>query len=123
MMDMTFVNLGTTVIENVNAYLQARRREPLAPCETLQWAFIKGNTTKTIPGGLGLDILKEFIEKNEGTIQMVSGNAMLEIGGNAIAETLLDRYFPGTIVNVEFNCSDQKTYLMADEQSDSKNLL
>lgn len=123
MMDMTFVNLGTTVVENVNTYLHARCRALLAPCETLRWAFIKGNTTKTIPGGLGLDILKEFIEKNEGTMQMVSGNAMLEIEDNMIADTLLDRYFPGTIVNVEFNCSDQKTYLMADEQSDLNNLL
>lgn len=123
MMDMTFVNLGTTIVENVNAYLYARNNEELAPCKTLQWAFVKGNTTKTTPGGLGLDILKEFIGMNEGTIQIVSGNAMLEIENHTTTETLLYRSFPGTIVNVEFNCSDQKTYLMTDEQIDLNNLL
>lgn len=123
MMDMTFVNLGTTVVENVNTYLQTRYGKQLGACETLRWAFVKGNTTKPIPGGLGLDILKEFIGMNEGTIQMVSGNAMLEIENNTVTGTLLDRFFPGTIVNVEFNCSDQKAYLLPDEQIDLNNLL
>lgn len=122
MMDMTFVNLGTTVIENVNNFLQKRGENPETPCGALKWAFVEGNTTKTIPGGLGLAILEDFITLNEGTIQMVSGNAMLEIDNGNTKETVLERRFPGTIVNVEFNCSDQKTYTLATEDVDINDL-
>lgn len=122
MLDMTFINLGTTVIHNVNNYLQRRSQGLLGPCDALKWAFEEGNTTKPIPGGLGLSILEEFMEMNEGTIQMVSGNAMLEIENGQSKGTPLDKSFSGTIVNVEFNCSDSKLYSLIDEQVDLNNL-
>lgn len=122
MLDMTFINLGTTVIHNVNNYLQKRNQGLLNSCDALKWAFEEGNTTKLTPGGLGLSILKEFVEMNEGTIQMVSENAMLEIESGNSKGTLLGKSFSGTIVNVEFNCSDTKQYSLVDEQDDLKNL-
>jgi len=122
MLDMTFVNLGKSVVENVNNFLMGRGKTSMDSCQTLEWAFIEGNTTKQVPGGLGLSILKQFIEMNEGTIQMVSGDAMLEINGNIPTDTKLDKWFPGTIVTVEFNCNDNKTYIMTDEIPDKDNL-
>ena len=122
MLDMTFVNLGLSVVDNVNNYMEKKNQPVLSSCEALKWAFVKGNTTKNIPGGLGLDILRQFIEMNKGTIQMISGDAMLEIDGEMPTETSLDRWFPGTIVTVEFNCDDDKTYLMTDELPNRNNL-
>lgn len=122
MLDMTFVNLGTSIVENVNNFLSGKGQPTLSPCETLNWAFVRGNTTKNIPGGLGLDILKEFIGMNEGTIQMISGGAMLEIDKEDYVATELEQQFPGTIVTVEFNCDDDKMYLTTDEIPDTNNL-
>lgn len=122
MLDITFVNLGKSVVENVNNYLTGRDKASIDSCKTLEWAFVEGNTTKHVPGGLGLSILKQFIAMNEGTIQMVSGDAMLEINGDIPTNTKLDRWFPGTIVTVEFNCNDTKTYMMTDEIPDMENL-
>lgn len=122
MLDITFVNLGLSVVDNVNRYLQEKEGSVLTSCEALEWAFAKGNTTKSIPGGLGLDILREFIKQNNGTIQMISGDAMLEIEGDTHNQTLLDKWFPGTIVTVEFNCDDDKMYLTTDEVPDINNL-
>ena len=122
MLDMTFVNLGLSVVDNVNNYLQGKGYPVLPSCKALDWAFVEGNTTKQITGGLGLAILKRFIGMNEGKIQMISGDAMLEIEGESHTETPLDKWFPGTIVTVEFNCDDTKTYLMTDEIPDTKNL-
>lgn len=122
MLDMTFVNLGTSIVENVNNYLSEKGQPTLSPCDTLNWAFVRGNTTKSIPGGLGLDILKEFIGMNEGTIQMISGGAMLEIDKEDFVATELEQQFPGTIVTVEFNCDDDKMYLTTDEIPDTNNL-
>ena len=122
MLDMTIVNLGLSVVDNVNKYMEEKGQPVLSSCEALKWAFVKGNTTKNVPGGLGLDILRQFIEMNNGTIQMISGNAMLEIEGENLTETSLESWFPGTIVTVEFNCDDDKTYLMTDELTDRNEL-
>ena len=122
MLDITFINLGTTVVDNVNSYLQKRNQPLLTSCNALKWAFKEGNTTKPIPGGLGLSILEEFIAKNEGAIQMVSGDAMLEIEKGNTKDILLEKDFSGTIVNVEFNCSDTKRYSLIEEQVDLGNL-
>lgn len=122
MLDITFVNLGKSVVENVNNFLTSKRKDTISSCKTLEWAFIEGNTTKQVPGGLGLAILKQFIGMNEGTIQMISGDAMLEINGSVSTDTKLEKWFPGTIVTVEFNCDDDKTYMMTDEVQDMDNL-
>ena len=122
MLDLTFVNLGRSVVENVNKFLMGKGAAPMSSCKTLEWAFVEGNTTKSIPGGLGLAILKEFVEMNDGTIQMISGDAMLEIKGKIPTDTVLSKWFPGTIVTVEFNCDDEKEYMLTDEVPDKDNL-
>ena len=53
---------------------------------------------------------------------MISGDAMLEIEEDNHNKTQLDKWFPGTIVTVEFNCDDDKMYLMKDEIPDINNL-
>lgn len=121
-LDMTIVNLGLSVVDNVNKFMEERHLPVLESCEALDWAFVEGNTTKQITGGLGLAILKQFIDMNDGQIQMVSGDAMLEIEHNNHNETHLNKWFPGTIVTVEFNCDDNKTYLLKDEIQNTSNI-
>lgn len=122
MLDMTIVNLGLSVVDNVNHYMQEKKLPILTSCDALEWAFVEGNTTKQITGGLGLAILKQFVGMNEGKIQMISGDAMLEIENNNHTKTPLGKYFYGTIVTVEFNCDDNKKYLTTDEIPDKKDL-
>lgn len=122
MLDMTLVNLGRTISENVNKYLETHGQNILSQTDSLKWAFGKGNTTKDIPGGLGLSILQEFIDINEGRIQMVSGCAVLNYSNKQFETSELDVSFPGTIVNVEFNIADKKTYSLVDEVQNLQDL-
>lgn len=122
MLDMTIVNLGLSVVDNVNRYMQEKMFPIYTSCEALDWAFEEGHTTKQDTGGLGLSILKDFIKMNEGTIQMISGDAMLEIEGETHNKTQFNKWFPGTIVTVEFNCDDNKMYFTEDEVPDMNNL-
>ncbi|WP_147473867.1 hypothetical protein [Chryseobacterium nematophagum] len=48
--------------------------------EAIVWAMKMGNTTKTgsNPGGLGLAVIFEFIEKNKGKIQVISADGFYE---------------------------------------------
>lgn len=123
MLDMTIVNLGRTISDNVNEYLRKQKKLELSQEDTIKWAFEKGNTTKSIPGGLGLDILKEFIDLNRGNIQMLSGAAMLSYSNRTFTTDSLGVIFPGTIVNLNFNCDDQKSYSLTEEVADLQDLL
>ena len=123
MLDMTIANLGRTIPDNVNSHLSMHELKILSPEDTLRWAFKKGNTTKLIPGGLGLDILREFIDLNEGSIQMVSGSAMLSYKNKKFTTESLEKEFPGTIVTLNFNCADQKSYSLTEEVVNLQDLL
>lgn len=121
MLDMSIVNMGTTIPDLVNEHLYRTFQKELSPCDCIHWAFKKGNTTKSTPGGLGLDILNTFITLNEGKLQMVSGTAMVDYSDGEHQFDSLDYPFPGTIVNLEINCADNKIYDWTndnDEQQD-----
>jgi hypothetical protein len=90
----------------------------LSPEEAIDWAMEGTNTTKTgsIPGGLGLKLLREFIRLNHGRIQVISDKGYWEqrSDGNVEKKTL-PHPFPGTVVNIEINTADVTTYTLSSE--------
>lgn len=120
---ITIVDMGITIPTNVNTFLNKKEQNTLDSCEAIKWAFVSGNTTKSTTGGLGLALLQDFIRQNEGMMQMVSADGMLEYRKGQINTYLLDNSFPGTIVNLEFNCDDRKNYYMTSEISKLTDLL
>lgn len=109
---ITIVNLGNTIQENVCHYLN---REFSAD-ESLKWAMVRGNSTKTTDsGGLGLSIIQEFVEKNEGKFYLISGEGIMQMDGNQSFFSKMDTFFPGTIVNLVFNLKDEKRYIVSSE--------
>ena len=114
-LDMTIVNCGTTIHERVRTYLRVKGIEQVNSCESLLWAIEEGNTTKDVPGGLGLYMIKDFIRRNGGGLQIISADAMFEYRDGEAFTTILDNYFPGTIVNMKFNVNDKKIYYLGPE--------
>lgn len=124
-LEMTIVDCGQTISGNVNEYLRKKQQPVVDDCDAIKWAFVSGNTTKSQTGGLGLAIIKDFIELNEGSIQVVSGCGFIEYQGSSVERFLLEKPFPGTIVNMKFNFDDDKKYYMESEkqQVDNNDLL
>ncbi len=122
-LNMTIVNCGKTIPNNVNEFLKGKNRDPLEHPDSIVWAMVKGNTTKTEPGGLGLALLMEFIELNKGKLQIVSGKGFYEQDAGHKNAEKMDYEFPGTIVNMSFNLADNKTYYLKEEVVDINNLL
>jgi hypothetical protein len=114
-LDMTIVDMGQTIKSNVNDYLQ----KSLSGCDAIEWALIDGNTTKTgsVPGGLGLNIIFEFIKLNKGKVQIVSSDGYWEYRKGGTENKLFENPFPGTIVNIEFNLDDRDYYQLVEEIS------
>lgn len=112
-LDLTIVDMGNTIKKNVNEYLGTDKSGP----DAILWALQYGNTTKTgsISGGLGLDIIFQFIKLNKGKIQIASSDGYWEYReGNEFTATF-SGMFPGTIANLEFNLDDDSRYYLSDE--------
>ncbi len=112
-LDITIVDMGKTIKANVNEYL----KQNFSGSEAIEWALKDGNTTKTgdIPGGLGLNIMFEFIKLNKGKVQIVSADGFWEYRKEKTDTKIFSDSFPGTIVNIEFNLDDRSFYSLKQE--------
>lgn len=85
--------------------------------KAIEWALQEGNTTKTgsVPGGLGLKLIREFIALNKGRIQIVSDRGYWESSPGGETLTRIDTPFPGTVINIEINTEDDTCYRLRAE--------
>lgn len=83
----------------------------------ITWALQEGHTTRKgrIPGGLGLKLIREFINMNRGRIQVVSDRGFWELCAGRETLTRMDFGFPGTVINIEINTSDTASYRLSGE--------
>ncbi len=120
----TIVDCGNTIAENVVEFFLYLHQP--APKHNIQWATIENNSTKKIvngkSGGMGLALLKEFINLNQGHIQICSGNEFWEYTTKKENCSYIDSNFPGTIVSININMNDQKSYLLKNELQDIDDL-
>lgn len=84
--------------------------------QAIAWGMKEGNTIRQeIAGGLGLKILKEFIEKNKGRLSVLSDSGYWEFVSGREKMCNLDYSFPGTLVTIVINIEDSKCYRLASE--------
>jgi hypothetical protein len=87
----------------------------MKPAFALRVALTEGVTTKTgkTPGGGGLKLIKAFVQHNGGCIQIASGGAFWEFSKVKDTFNEFQSPFPGTVVNLEINTADTKSYCLA----------
>jgi len=113
---LSVVDFGQGIPAKVRTFLSSDpRADQLTAAGCLRWAFQRGSTTKADePGGLGLDLLKEFVRINQGKLEVYSneGYAMINKDGEQYENT--DISFEGTVVHITLRC-DEKLYRFRDE--------
>ena len=109
----TIVDKGINIQKNVNDFLT----DELSATDAIIWAMEKGNTTKTgdTSGGLGLNVIFEFIKLNNGKIHIISSDGFYEFSDGKINVSKLSSPFNGTIVNIRFNLNDTNFYSLISE--------
>src|SRR5690554_3326784 len=112
----TIVDKGINIQQNVRDFLNKKIKAE----DAIKWAMQKGNTTKKgdTSGGLGLNVIFEFIKLNNGKIQVISSDGFYEFNKGKERVSSMSSSFKGTIVNLRFNLSDAKTYYLEDEVLD-----
>lgn len=121
-MALTMVEIGRTFKENVNSH--SPDFSNYNGIQSIEWAVKSGNTTKkkTETGGLGLDLIRDFLKMNGGKLQIKSAKGYWEEkkGINFVLEST--HHFKGSIVNIEFNLYDKNSYISR-EELDVKSIL
>lgn len=114
-LDFTVADLGVGIQRNVRDF----RDQDLSPEEAIIWATEKRNSTRRgrLPGGMGLKILRDFIDLNGGYLQIVSDSGYWKRQNRKSVTASLDYSFPGTVVNLEINTADTDAYRLTSELS------
>jgi len=110
--EFTIVDTGIGFKKKVND----RFNSSLSSVQAIKWAIQDKNTTKVgITGGIGLALLKEFIEKNRGKIQIISDDGFYQFDLQGEIGRFFNGAFPGTIVNLQFRTDDNSSYVLKGE--------
>jgi len=116
-LDFTIADAGIGIREKVQRYFN---KPEITACQAIAWAMKRGHTTTSEqPRGLGLNLLRAFVDKNGGKLQIVSGQGYYERSGSQNNFCPLDHEFPGTCVNIEVNTSDKTSYRLKSEVGSS----
>src|SRR5690606_22291792 len=112
---LTVVDFGIGIPSSVRAHLRTTEMDVE---EALKWAFKKGNSTKsesTVARGLGLDLLKEFVSINEGSLEVYSNNGYVAINKDEITYRKIPVEFNGTLITITIKCDEKKYYCFKTE--------
>lgn len=111
----TLADLGITIGENVKRKLNVE----ISDSGAIDWATNFGNTTKEgNDGGIGLHMLKQYVEQN-GELIIVSGHGYWQSKMGEEYHRRLKTFFNGTIINLSTNLS----YKIIDNDDSSNQLI
>lgn len=107
-------DMGVGIPSNVRLHLNA----PEMPAsEAMKWAFQRGTTTSRRmngPRGVGLDLLKELVQKTNGSIVVYSHDGRARIDRRGETYDNFQPFFEGTLVQIRLLCDD-KHYMLSNE--------
>lgn len=114
---LSVADFGQGIAANVRNYLRSdARAAQLTSASCLKWAFQEGTTTKPngIRRGIGLELLKDFVRLNHGTLEAYSNDGYARIDDSEERYVNRETGFRGTIFHITLRC-DEKYYHFADE--------
>jgi len=117
---LSVIDFGIGISANVRRFSKQQKHllsEHLPASSCLKWAFQRGTTTKPngTGRGLGLDLLKEFVQKNHGKLEVYSHEGYACIDHKHEVYKEIEKYFEGTIFHITLKC-DEKIYFLAEEK-------
>jgi len=113
-MEVAFYDAGHGIAKPVRAFLS---KNDMSDAACITWATQLGNSTRPMKesAGLGLHLLREFLNLNGGVIQIVSGNGYYGAVANLPPDIqTLRNSIEGTLVNIRVNY-DERLYRIKGE--------
>lgn len=114
MVSLTAVDFGVGIPEKVRSY----KNSPSITADTaMEWAFQRGTTTRTdgSGGGLGLDLLKQLVTLNGGSLTVLSHDGCAVLLNRGERYFTREPYFGGTMITITLRC-DEAHYRLIEER-------
>jgi signal transduction histidine kinase len=112
-LSLTVADFGRGIPANVREHLG---EAGMSGAKALAWAFERGNTTSEmeVGRGLGLDLLRQFVHVNKGSLEIYSGDGLAHLGsgldrlrtGHPVFNDLSEAGIGGTVVSIDMRCDD-----------------
>ena len=117
-LNLAIVDFGVGIPSNVRMFHSSRYApEDLSSISCMKWAFQRGTSTKPGGRGIGLDLLREFVQKNGGRLEMFSHEGYVCVADGRVSYAERPTFFEGTLVNISLHC-DESHYCLASELPD-----
>lgn len=116
-LSLTIADAGVGIPANVRNYLGERDK---TGAEALKWAFTSGNSTKSEEGisrGVGLELIRNLLAVNGGTLYMFSGDGRATIQNGIISFQTLSRPVCGTLIHLTLVCDDRRYQLKREAEA------
>jgi len=112
-LDFTIADAGIGIRDNVRRFLKFN----ISSRHAIKWALEEGHSTRSgnQPGGIGLKLIKDFIEINKGKIQIISRFGFYEFSTMGEVFEKMENDFHGTCINIEINTNDTSIYYLRSE--------
>jgi hypothetical protein len=108
----SFSDGGVGFRQNVTDF----NKQHFTDIEAIEWAIKNGNSTKSKPGGLGLDIVRQFVTLNGGRLCVISGKGFCSIVPEE-SPKILRNSLRGTTIHFEINTADTKSYYLGTSET------
>lgn len=107
---LTVVDFGVGIPSHVRNY---ENNPSLSADKAIEWAFKPGTTTRLgeVTGGIGLDFLKQFVNLNQGKLEIFSHDGYAIIDKCNESYQVRQTFFEGTLVNITLKCDESYYYL------------
>jgi len=99
------------------ASIREKEKEITDEKAAIVWALETGNTANIgkKPGGMGLKLIKEFVDYNKGELLIVSGRGFYQYNKGRQTTELFSTGLPGTTVSLKIDTTDQNLYSLNSE--------
>ncbi|WP_043589480.1 ATP-binding protein [Geminisphaera colitermitum] len=107
-LSLTLVDFGVGIPANVRRFHGAATGEVWRDGRRcLEWAFARGNSTRSGPvsGGLGLDTLREFVVASQGSLEIHSHESRAILRKERTEYAVFPDYFEGTMITIRLRSS------------------
>lgn len=102
-LNFSIADLGIGIRGNIYRKLGKK----LSSTGAIHWATSGKTTRRDRPGGVGLEMIRDFVKRNRGALIIVSDAGYWEFSQGYPVSRELPIPFPGTVVNIEINTSNQ----------------
>lgn len=103
---LTILDLGVGIVQTVKNFFYDTN-SPITNADAIRWAFTDGNTTRPDnSGGLGLNLVYEFLNITHGVMDVYCNNIFLRIEKKGFTTRSMNSNFSGTMINIRFRHKD-----------------